>query len=192
MKFLAEQRTDPTAVYKLLRAYHSKCPPPKLGRAAKGSGSAFNLAQYREEVKTSSSVLNDSVGKMMWRGVFLEHMTGADGGYKSRIASTLQGSMSTKMPVLLLEQRVCFCLWLGLAQLAQPQEVHVHLLLSACLSLTGFKKLPATASGPSSLHCFRQKLTLSSGQSRQTWTVLAKPLLGGVKQKLHGKHLWRM
>ena len=90
VKFLSQQRQDAHQVHKLLAAYHQKCPPPKEGkRAVRGQSSAasFSLVTYKEEIKTSTSVLNDNIVRLMWRGVYVEHMMSAAGGYKSRIGS---------------------------------------------------------------------------------------------------------
>ena len=84
VKKLSETRSDATAVFKLLKAYHAQVPPPKPGGRAGKGGEKFAVLNYFEESRASTGVVSDSVGRYMWRGSFIEFKTSADGGYRSR------------------------------------------------------------------------------------------------------------
>ena len=83
VKRLKETRADPAAVYRLLKAYHAKVPPPKPGARAQ-KGEKFALLTFFEETRASTGVLADSVGRYLWRGAFVEFKTSAEGGFRSR------------------------------------------------------------------------------------------------------------
>jgi len=54
---------------KLVRAYHTRCPPPPKGKKR----AAFKVIQYIEEVQKEESVIKDSVNEMMHIAKFCDH-----------------------------------------------------------------------------------------------------------------------